>query len=128
MLTFRHFRILAASIATALVFHSAPAEAATKPLKKGTTATKSGKRKSITPPSKRIAANASGKRTTVAQSSKRMPVTRSVHKVYAKTPPRKIDIAKIEPAESLYRKPEALAARFEELTRLLPDADLPARW
>ena len=107
MQIFRHIRILAASIATALVLHSAPAEAATKPLKKSTTTKKSGKRTAITPPSKRIAATASGKRTTVAQSIKRMPVTRTVKKVYAKTPPRKIDITKIEPAESLYRKPEA---------------------
>ena len=98
MQKFRRFRFLAAAIATALVLHSAPAEAAATPVKKSTTTKKSGKR---------TAAATSGKRTTVAKSSKRMPVTRTVRKVYAKTPPRKIDIAKIEPAESLYRKPEA---------------------
>ena len=98
MQKFRRFRFLAAAIATALVLHSAPAEAAATPVKKSTTTKKSGKR---------TAAATSGKRTTVAKSSKRMPVTRTVKKVYAKTPPRKIDIAKIEPAQSLYRKPEA---------------------
>ena len=98
MQKFRRFRFLAAAIATALVLHSAPAEAAATPVKKSTTTKKSGKR---------TAAATSGKRTTVAKSSKRMPVTRTVRKVYAKTPPRKIDIAKIEPAQSLYRKPEA---------------------
>ena len=77
-----------------MALHSAPAEAATKPHKKGTAA-------------KGTMAKKSGKRTAVTQFSKRMPVTRTVKKVYAKTPPRKIDIAKIEPAESLYRKPEA---------------------
>jgi hypothetical protein len=107
MQKFRKIRILAAAIATALVLHSAPAEAATKPLKKGVTTKKSGKRTQSKAPSTRIAANASGKRSTVAQTVKHMPVTRTTTRVYAKTPPRKIDIAKIEPAESLYRKPEA---------------------
>ena len=98
MQKFRRFRFLAAAIATAVVLHSAPTEAATTPVKKSTTTKKSGKR---------TAAATSSKRTTVAKSTKQMPVTRTVKKVYAKTPPRKIDIAKIEPAESLYRKPEA---------------------
>ncbi len=89
MQSFRHIRILAAAIATALVLHSAPAEAATKPHKKGATTKKLGKR------------------TAGTKLVKRMPVTRTAKKVYAKTPPRKIDITQIEPAESLYRKPEA---------------------
>lgn len=89
MQLFRHLRFLTAALFTAVVLHSAPAEAATKPHKKS------------------AAMKKSGKRTIVAHSSKRMPITRNVNKVYAKTPPRKIDITKIEPAESLYRKPEA---------------------
>lgn len=80
MHSFRQLRLLAAAVATALALHSAPAEAATKAHKKATPTKKSGKRTAT---------------------------VRTVTKVYAKTPPRKIDIAKLEPAESLYRKREA---------------------
>lgn len=80
MHSFRQLRLLAVAVATALALHSAPAEAATKVQKKGTPTKKSGKRTAT---------------------------VRTVTKVYAKTPPRKIDIAKLEPAESLYRKREA---------------------
>lgn len=80
MHSFRQLRLLAVAVATALALHSAPAEAATMAHKKATPTKKSGKRTAT---------------------------VRTVTKVYAKTPPRKIDIAKLEPAESLYRKREA---------------------
>ena len=49
------------------------------------------------------AATKSGKKTTKKTASSRS----SSQKSYAKTPPQKIDIAKLQPAESLYRKQEA---------------------
>ncbi len=77
---FRHIRLLAVAVASALALQAAPAEAATKAHKKVATTKKSGKRTAA---------------------------VRTVKKVIARTPPRKIDIAKIEPAESLFRKREA---------------------
>lgn len=80
MLLFRHIRLLSVAVATAFALQATPAEAATKVHKKGTTTKKSGTRTAA---------------------------VRSVKRIVAKTPPRKIDITKIEPAESLYRKREA---------------------
>ena len=101
MHSFRQIRLLTVAVATAFALHSAPAEAATKVHKKGTTTKKSGKQSD------------SAKRTAVIHTVKkavasRVPVKKAtVKRVYAKTPARKIDIAKLEPAESLYHKREA---------------------
>ena len=86
MPSFRLLRLPAILVIAALAFHAAPAEAATKSHKKST-GTTSGK---------------SGKRTASTRSAKQ-----SSTKSYAKTPPKKIDIASLKPAESLYRKHEA---------------------
>ena len=85
MLSFRHIRLLAAAAVAALALQSAPAEAATKSHKK-----------------KSAPAKKQGKRTVNTHS-----VKQSAAKSYAKTPPKKINIAKIEPAKSLYHKQEA---------------------
>ena len=77
MRSFLHIRLFAVAVVTALALQSAPAEAATKTHKKSTPTKKSGKRTVNTHPTK---------------------------KVYAKTPPKKIDLAKLQPAESLYHK------------------------
>lgn len=81
MLSFRHLRLLAVTITAALALQAAPAHAAAKSKGKTSSSKKSGKK------------SASSR-----SSSK---------KSYAKNPPKKIDIAKLQPAESLYRKHEA---------------------
>jgi opacity protein-like surface antigen len=90
---FHHIRFLALAIAAALVMQSAPAEAATKSRGKISSSKKSGK---------------SGKKSASTKSSQK--------KSYAKTPPKKIDIAKLVPAESLYRKREAAAPASRSLS------------
>jgi hypothetical protein len=87
MPSFRHLRFFAVALVTALALQAAPVEAATK----------SGKRSS--------------------SSKKKSAGTRSSSKKsYAKTPPQKIDIAKLQPAESLYRRSEAVAPASRSLS------------
>ena len=78
---FRHIKIFTVAVATALAFQATPLEAATK----------SGKKIS------------SSKKTTKKTASTRS----SSKKSHAKTPPKKIDIAKLEPVQSLYHRREA---------------------
>lgn len=58
------------------------------------------------------AATKSGKKTTKKTASTRS----SSKKSYAKTPPKKIDVAKLQPAESLYRKQEAVQPASRSLS------------
>ncbi len=90
MLSFRHIRLLAAATVALLAFTPASVEAATKSSKKGSSSKSSKSSKNT---SKKIA--------------KKAPSTKSTTKTYAKTPPKHIDITKLQPAESLYRKQEA---------------------
>jgi opacity protein-like surface antigen len=84
MLSFRQIRLLAVAAVAALALQSAPAEAATKPHKKSTLSKKSSRRTANTHSTKQASKNS-----------------------YAKTPPKKINIAKLEPAQSLYHKQKA---------------------
>ena len=93
MLSFRHIRSLAVAVATALALQAAPAEAAVK--SHGKT---SGTKKS--PKSHRKTADSH----------------KSSKKSVAKTPAKHIDIAKLQPAESLYRKHEAEAPASRSLS------------
>ena len=90
MLSIPSFRHLTVAIAAALALHAAPAEAETesKSHKKSAAAKKADAKKSV------------------ARTSKKAPA-KSAPKSYAKTPAKHIDIAKIEPVESLYHKREA---------------------
>lgn len=96
----RSFRNLIVAIAAALALHAAPAEAAAKSKtpKKSTTSKSTGSKKTV---SKKADTKKS-----VAHASKKAPA-KSSPKSYAKAPAQHIDIAKITPAESLYRKREA---------------------
>lgn len=89
MHSFRHIRNLTAAVAAALALQAAPADAATKSHSK-TSSTKSTK--------KPVSSQRKTTRT-------RTPSKKSA----AKTPPKHIDIAKIEPVKSLYHKREAEA-------------------
>ena len=90
MLSFRHLRLLAIAITAALALQAAPAHAAAKSKGKTSSSKKSGKK-------------SAGSRS-------------SSKKSHAKTPPRKIDIAKLEAVESLYRKHEAVAPASRSLS------------
>jgi len=78
---FRHIRLLALAATAAVALQAAPAQAATK---------------------------AKGKTSASKKSAKHTPARHSSPaKSYAKAPAKKIDITKLEPVESLYRKHEA---------------------
>jgi len=100
MQSFRHLRLLAATILATLALHAAPAEAATKSHKKESA-------------SKGTASKSSGRHAAVIHSVKQQGSKKSYAKIapqksyVAKTPPKKIDITKLEPAQSLYRSHEA---------------------
>ena len=87
---FRPIRLLALIAAAAVAFQTASAQAATK---------SHGKKSS----SKKSAKHSPGKRSASQNTS-------------AKVPPQKIDLAKIEPVESLYRKHEAVAPASRSLS------------
>jgi hypothetical protein len=89
MLSLRHIRLLAVTL-TVLALQAASAEAATKSRAK----------------------HSSSKKTTKKTANTRS----SSNKAYAKTPPKKIDIAKLQPVESLYRKSEAAAPPSRSLS------------
>ena len=93
MLSFRQLRLLAVTVTAALAFQAAPAEAATK--SHGSSS------------SKKSAKNGTRKTANTHSSSK---------KSYAKTPPKKIDIAKLQPAQSLYHKSEAVLPASRSLS------------
>jgi hypothetical protein len=90
MLKFRHIRLLVIAITVALALHAAPAHAATKSRKKQSSSKKTTK--------KTASSGSSSKKSS------------------AKTPPQKIDIAKLQPAESLYRKSEAVLPASRSLS------------
>ena len=90
MLTFRHIRLLVVAITLALALHAAPAHAATKSRKKQSSSKKTTK--------KTASSGSSSKNSS------------------AKTPPQKIDLAKLQPAESLYRRSEAVAPASRSLS------------
>ncbi|MEO6785823.1 MAG: hypothetical protein ABI318_06785 [Chthoniobacteraceae bacterium] len=87
MLTFRHIRTLTVAVAAVLAIQAAPAEAAEA-------AVKSDGKTSSTRKSQKSQKKTAGKRT-------------SSNSSIAKTPPKHIDIAKLQPAQSLYRRHEA---------------------
>ena len=95
MRLFRHIRLFVVAAAAALVLQAAQVEAATAPSK-----------------SKKSSTSSSSKKTT-----KKTASTRTASKTsYAKTPPKKIDIAKLQPVESLYKKSEAVAPPSRSLS------------
>jgi hypothetical protein len=114
MPSIRSFRNLTVAIAAALALHAAPAEAAAKSQKKSTsTSSKStGSKKAV---AKKTAAKKAEPKKTVARTSKKAPA-KSSSKSYAKAPAKRIDISKIERAESLYRKREAEAPASRSLS------------
>ena len=87
---FRHIRLLALTATAAVALQAAPAQAATK---------SHGKSSS----SKKAVKHASAKRSKSGNS-------------YAKAPKQKIDIAKLQPVESLYHKREAAAPASRSLS------------
>jgi hypothetical protein len=96
---FRPFRLLAVTAFASLTLHVAPAEAAAKSHKKESA-------------SKSTASKNSGRHAAIVHSvkhaSKKSYAKIAPKKSYvAKTPPKKIDIAKLEPAQSLYHSHEA---------------------
>lgn len=93
MLSFRQLRLLAVTVTAALAMQAAPAEAATK--SHGSSSSKKTAKKST-------------RKTANARSSSK--------KSYAKTPPKKIDLAKLQPAPSLYHKQEAVAPASRSLS------------
>ena len=90
MLSFRKIKLFAFAVLAVLAVRSAHAEEATTSHKKGTASKKSGKKTASTHSSPK--------------------------KSYAKTPPKKIDIAKLVPAESLYHKDTAVAPASRNLS------------
>jgi hypothetical protein len=122
MPSLRHIRLLAAAVAAVLAFHAAPLEAATESKSK-----ESSSKKNKKPAQKTAAARNSSKKPVVASrkssgsSSKKSTASSrksgSASKTsVAKTPPQKIDIAKLQPAPSLYRKSEATAPASRSLS------------
>ena len=128
MLSFRHIRNLAVAVATALVIQVASAETATKSDKEDfkakakSTGTKSSTGKTSatkTASSKKPASTKTSAATTA--NTKKSPKkiaskSASSKKSVAKTPPKHIDIAKLEPARSLYRQHEAEAPASRSLS------------
>ena len=111
MLSFRHIRNLTAAIATALALQATPADAATKPHSKA--ASTKGTKKSAD----------SNKKTASTHTVSKKHIAKSAPKIksIAKTPephitPQHIDIAKIQPVESLYHKREAEAPASRSLS------------
>ena len=93
MLSFRQLRLLAVTVTAALAMQAAPAEAATK------------------------SHGSSSSKKTAKHSTRKSASTRSSSKKsYAKTPPKKIDLAKLQPAPSLYHKQEAVAPASRSLS------------
>ncbi len=97
------FRHLTVAIAAALALHAAPAEAASKSQSHKKNAAKIATTK-----------KADSKKS-VVRNSKKAPA-KSAPKSYAKAPAQHIDIAKIQPVESLYRKREAEAPASRSLS------------
>jgi hypothetical protein len=99
MQSFRNLRLLAVTATAVLAIHAAPAEAASKPHKK-----ESASRGPVSKNSGRHAAVVHS----VKHASKTSYARIAPKKSYvAKTPPKRIDVTKLEPAESLYRSHEA---------------------
>ncbi len=90
MLFFRHFRLLATAAIAVIALQAAPADAASK---------SKGKSSS----SKKGAGHSSAKRSSASTSR-------------AKVPAQKIDIAKLQPVQSLYHKSEAAAPASRSLS------------
>jgi len=118
MISFRHLRILTVAVAAALAIQVLPAHAVTK------SDGEDSKPKAKSPATKSATAKTSGTKTVSAKktastkklSKKVASKPASSKKSIAKTPPKHIDIAKLEPAESLYRKHEAQAPASRSLS------------
>lgn len=107
MLFFPSLRSLAVAAATVMVLHAAPADAAVK--SKG----KTSNTKKTSKPEKKTAGTRKPEKKSIAKA----PSKKSAPKAsIAKMPPAHIDIAKIEPVESLYRKREAEAPASRSLS------------